>query len=225
MPEDVPSNIAATILNLVHGEKEKVSEEDLKALQEYLDSRGTSLRATMHRLGIFSSDAYQRILRMLRPLKDTMVKERIEKSEERAMASAAVSRAKSIGRLKYEVADRIVAEHYSTALELGYPETAEGLAMFFKDAVNFYLNNLNIKEEYEDLKALTKCLINLIKPQIARLIAMKLIRSVAVEALKLAAEGKPVSADELDEVVAWAYKRMASLIGPSEVVENVGGAA
>lgn len=208
----VPDNIRQIITKLAEGEK--VSESDLKALLEYIDEKKTSLMNIMQSLGVFEYGTYQRILRMLRPLKGgSKVIEKIEKAEEKAVASAAVARAKSIGKLKYEIADRIVAEHYATALELGYPETSDGITMFFKDAVNFYLNNMDIREEYEDLKAVTKGLIKLMKPTTMRLIAMKLIKSIAIEALKLAANGKKLDEEYLNEVLAWAYKRLMEVSG------------
>lgn len=198
---EIPENIRKIVYKIASNET--LTDEERRLLVDFLDSRNISVKKLLEAMDMYAYNIYVRTLKEVKGLKQQELVRKISTAEERGMISAAVSKAKSIGKLKFEIANRIVSEHYATALELGYPETEEGIATFFKDAVNFYVNNLGLQEDYEDLKAVTAGLLKMMKPEFKTMTIMKLIKTIALEALKMSAEGKHITKEDLDTVLMW----------------------
>ena len=113
----------------------------------------------------------------------------------------------------HQIASNVVAEYWDYPNRLpGYGSTIEDKERFFRDAVEFYVENYFLPDELKRYKALVRVLAAIAKPEILKYAATRVLRDIALAMIKLKAAGYPIDEGFEQRVILATEKALEELI-------------
>lgn len=205
---EIPEDIRELFLRELNNTATDDEREKLFMFIEELLASKPDLKLTriLRDLG-FDLQSYNRFMQRYRKWRQEMAGEKIPKGLKRLETKAFAKFVRTAWEEVRDIALDVVMGWYDRAKEMGYynPESQKvDMRKFIEDAVTFYTQyrySIDIfEEQYRDLEALTKTLIRMLDPQIARLVCLKLYMNFILKILELNVYGIPVPEELIYEV-------------------------
>ena len=213
---EVPENVKTFLSLMAIGEQpekkdKKTYDEVIRWIAENWPHIGDLKRWLQEEFGA-SEKMYKQILKAVnRYIHTKNVGGQMEQEMEGVLIEQATRGAVDMAQGAYELA-RVLMQYWDFPLRMGYGDTLAERERFFKDAIEFYVQNHNLRQELREWKAIASMLAELSKPQRMKLAALYVIKSTVAKVIEERAKGAKFPPNYEKNLMSYLRRELEQLI-------------